>query len=169
MVRCGDARSCQYCDLLHDYRLSTIRDDALSSPYIGTYVWRRLRVRVVVSAWQHTRYGVSGAVSSFLYDDTYVRCWGATRRWEAVSEVHRVAMRVVLVVLMVVFGCLRHAGGWLCFRGFWGVWFGRVCVGGWVGVSYSLAAGRRGSPRWGGSGWPSGGGLRTQERVCTTL
>ena len=54
-------------------------------------------------------------------------------------------------------------------KGFWGVWFGRVCVGGWVGVSYSLAAGRRGSPRWGGSGWPSGGGLRTQERVCTTL
>ena len=75
----------------------------------------------------------------------------------------------LLVVLMVVFGCLRHAGGWLCFRGFWGVWFGRVCVGGGVGVSYSLAAGRRGSPRWGGSGWPSGGGLRTQERVCTTL
>ena len=57
----------------------------------------------------------------------------------------------------------------LFFKGFWGVWFGRVCVGGWVGVSYSLAAGRRGSPRWGGSGWPSGGGLRTQERVCTTL
>ena len=54
-------------------------------------------------------------------------------------------------------------------KGFGGVGVGRVCVGGWVGVSYSLAAGRRGSPRWGGSGWPSGGGLRTQERVCTTL
>ena len=57
----------------------------------------------------------------------------------------------------------------LCFKGFGGVGLGRVCVGGWVGVSYSLAAGRRGSPRWGGSGWPSGGGLRTQERVCTTF
>ena len=41
--------------------------------------------------------------------------------------------RVVSVVLMVVFGCLRHAGGWLVFQGFLGclVWSGLRWWLGW--------------------------------------
>ena len=54
------------------------------------------------------------------------------------------------------------------FNGFGGVCGGWGCVVGRVRVSYSLAAAQRVVPFGGAVRWVSGGGLRTQERVCTT-
>ena len=61
---------------------------------------------------------------------------------------------------------LRHAGGCVVFCGFWGCWFGSGLRCGWCWCKlFPCCRSARVFPRGGGSGWPSGGGLRTQERV----
>ncbi|MFR9090196.1 MAG: hypothetical protein ACLVJM_10270, partial [Bifidobacterium adolescentis] len=67
-------------------------------------------------------------------------------------------------------GCLRHAGRSLSFQRFGLIFVRLICVNPDMRVSYSPVAAQRGGflPLVGfPSGW-CGGGLRTQERVCTT-
>ena len=65
-------------------------------------------------------------------------------------------------------GRFRHAEGLLCFQRFPAVSGMPGCVESDCAVSLSFAAARRVVPRLGFLSWVSGGGLRTQERICTT-
>ena len=68
-----------------------------------------------------------------------------------------------------VFPCLRHAGGVVCFQWFpgWSGWSGLRVRALWCKF-FSCCRSANGSGWSGSVRWVSGGGLRTQERICTT-
>ena len=77
---------------------------------------------------------------------------------------------LVGVVLVGCVWCFRHAGVWVCFVGFVGWWLGGWFA--WVGLVVYVVLLLPLAGRLPLGGWfcrVCGGGLRTQERVCTTF